>query len=78
LGFEDVGRIEVGARADLVTVDLASVRTAGTGGDESTVVFAASGADVVRVVRDGVDVTQDPAEVGAELDRVLRRLREEA
>ena len=74
LGVPDAGRIEVGARADLVTVDTTSVRTAGTGADEATAVFAASGADVVRVIRDGVDVTQDPADVGAELDRVLRRL----
>ena len=32
------------------------------------------GADVTRVLRDGVDVTRDPADVGAELDRVIRRL----
>jgi formiminoglutamate deiminase len=73
LGF-DAGRIAVGARADLVTLDTASVRTAGTGADAGTAVFAASGADVVRVLRDGVDVTRDPTDVGAELDRVIRRL----
>ncbi len=73
LGF-DAGRIAVGARADLVTLDTASVRTAGTGADSGTAVFAASGADVTRVLRDGVDVTRDPADVGAELDRVIRRL----
>jgi cytosine/adenosine deaminase-related metal-dependent hydrolase len=73
LGF-DAGRIAVGARADLVVLDTSSVRTAGTGADAGTAVFAASGADVVRVLRDGVDVTQDPAEVGAELDRVIREL----
>jgi len=78
LGFPDAGRIEVGARADLVTLDTASARTAGTGADEATAVFAASGPDVVRVLRDGVDVTVDPAEVGAELDRVVRGLWEES
>ena len=78
LGFADAGRIEVGARADLVTLDTTSVRTAGTGADESTAVFAAGGADVVSVLRGGVDVTQDRAEVGAELDRVVRRLWERA
>ena len=71
---DDTGRIEVGARADLVTLDTASVRTAGTGADEATAVFAASGADVVHVLRDGIDVTVDPREVGAELDRVVRNL----
>jgi cytosine/adenosine deaminase-related metal-dependent hydrolase len=75
LGFPDAGRIEVGARADLVTLDTASVRTAGTGADESTAVFAAGGGDVVSVLRDGVDVTQDRAQVGAELDRVIGRIR---
>jgi formiminoglutamate deiminase len=76
LGFPDAGRIEVGARADLVTLDLASPRTAGTGGDEATAVFAAGGGDVVQVVRDGVVVATagDRADVGAELDRVLRTI----
>ena len=78
LGFGDAGCIEVGARADLVTLDTASVRTAGAGADETTAVFAASGADVVHVLRDGVDVTVDPREVGAELDRVIRSLWEDS
>jgi formiminoglutamate deiminase len=77
LGFADAGGIRVGARADLVTLDATSVRTAGTGTDEATAVFAASGSDVVRVLRDGVDVTVDPGDAGAELDRVVRRLWEE-
>jgi formiminoglutamate deiminase len=74
LGFEGAGRIGVGARADLVTLDTTSVRTAGTGADTGTAVFAASAADVVRVIRDGVDVTVDPRDVGAELDRVVGRI----
>ena len=53
LGFPDAGRIAVGARADLVTLDLASPRTAGTGAGAETAVFAATAADVVHVVRDG-------------------------
>jgi formiminoglutamate deiminase len=76
LGFPGAGRIEVGAPADLVTIDLTSPRTAGTGGDEATAVFAAGGGDVVQVVRDGVVVATagDRADVGAELDRVLRKI----
>ena len=43
-------RIAVGEPADLVTIDTASPRTAGTGADEHTAVFAATGADVTHVV----------------------------
>ena len=53
LGFEDAGRIQVGARADLVGVAVDSVRTAGTGASAETAVFAASAADVVDVVASG-------------------------
>jgi formiminoglutamate deiminase len=76
LGFPGAGRIEVGAPADLVTIDLTSPRTAGTGGDEATAVFAAGGGDVVQVVRDGVVVASagDVSDVGAELDRVIRKI----
>jgi cytosine/adenosine deaminase-related metal-dependent hydrolase len=79
LGFDGVGRIEVGARADLVTLDTASPRTAGTGGDEATAVFAATGADVVSVMRDGVFVAtaDDRRDIGVELDRAIRAIWEE-
>jgi formiminoglutamate deiminase len=76
LGFGNVGRIEVGAAADLVTLDTASVRTAGTGADECTAVFAASGPDVVSVIRNGAVVAgrDDRRAAGADLDRVVRSL----
>ncbi len=53
LGFDDVGRIAVGQRADLVTLDLESPRTAGAGTSCESVVFAAASPDVRRVVVDG-------------------------
>ena len=76
LGIPDAGRIEVGARADLVTIDTASPRTAGTGAGEATAVFAASSADVVHVVRDGVAVatSDDRHHVGRELDDAMRKV----
>jgi formiminoglutamate deiminase len=79
LGFAGIGRIEVGARADLVTLETTTVRTAGTGADEGTAVFAASGADVVQVVRDGavVATADDRRAAGADLDRVVRSLWED-
>jgi formiminoglutamate deiminase len=51
LGWDDAGRIAVGARADLVAVSLDSVRTAGA--DPAGAVFAATAADVTHVVADG-------------------------
>ncbi len=76
LGLDDAGRIEVGARADLVTLDTASPRTAGTGSGEATAVFAASAADVVHVVRDGavVATAEDRHDVGRELDAAIRKV----
>jgi formiminoglutamate deiminase len=53
LGFDDAGRIERGARADLVGVRVDSVRTAGTGASIETAVFAATAADVTDVVVSG-------------------------
>lgn len=53
LGFPDAGQIRVGARADLVTLDLETTRTAGGGAALETAVFCAGSADVLQVVCDG-------------------------
>jgi len=73
LGYDDAGRIAVGARADLVTIDTTTMRTAGTGRDEHTAVFAATAADVVQVISDGdVVFTQDDREdIGRELEEAI-------
>lgn len=83
LGVADAGRIEVGARADLVTLDAASPRTAGTGlygaADEHTAVFAATAADVTHVVVDGRVVHRrgdgHDVEVGRLLAEAVARVR---
>ncbi|GAB3775989.1 formiminoglutamate deiminase [Nocardioides ginsengisegetis] len=69
LGFADAGAIAVGNRADLVTLDPATPRTAGTGGDENTAVFAATAEDVTQVMVDGRVVVRqgDRADIGREL-----------
>ncbi len=75
LGFADAGAIAVGRRADLVTVDTSSPRTAGTGADAHTAVFAASSADVRHVVVDGrVVFAGDHGAVGRALAAATERI----
>ena len=76
LGWDDAGEIAVGQRADLVVLDPASPRTAGTGRDEHTVVFAAAAEDVRRVMVDGRWVVEhgDRAEIGRELEEAIARV----
>lgn len=71
LGFADAGRIAPGFWADLVTIDLATPRTAGTGGGLETAVFAASSADIVHVVASGRPIAPDPEGVGRLLDEAI-------
>jgi formiminoglutamate deiminase len=60
LGWADAGTIAAGARADLATVRLDSVRTAGSDpGHLAAAVFAATAADVTDVVVDGRPVVRD-------------------
>ena len=77
LGWDDAGRIAVGARADLVAVDIASVRTAGGGATPENIVFAASAADVTDVIVDGRTVVTDRRhrlDVGRALADVIEEL----
>jgi len=76
LGWDDAGAIAAGQRADLVTLDAASPRTAGTGADAHTVVFAAAAADVVQTMVDGRIVFRqgDRAQVGRDLARAIEEV----
>jgi formiminoglutamate deiminase len=64
LGFADGGMIAPGHWADLVTLDLRSPRTAGTGSGTEMAVFAASAADVTHVVASGRVIDLDHRGVG--------------
>lgn len=69
------GTIAIGERADLVTLDTTSPRTAGTGADEHTAVFAATAADVTHVVADGrVVFDGDRTAIGRDLHDAIERL----
>jgi len=61
LGWDDAGSIAIGNRADLVTIALDSVRTAGTAKASAleAVVFAATATDITHVVVDGVVTVED-------------------
>jgi formiminoglutamate deiminase len=67
LGFSDAGRLVAGQWADLVTFDLESPRTAGTGGGIDSVVYAATAADITSVVASGAEVELDRGGVGRRL-----------
>jgi formiminoglutamate deiminase len=73
LGVPDAGRLEVGARADLVAVRLDSVRTAGADAEHAldTVLYAAAAADVTDVVVDGRRVVRDGEHRLGDLGRLL-------
>jgi len=78
LGWPDAGRIEIGAPADLVAVDLGSPRTAGVADDDAlaAVVYAATAADVTDVIIGGRHVVRDrrhcSIDVAGELDASIR------
>ena len=59
LGWSEAGALRVGAHADLVAVDMGSMRTAGGGATAENLVFAASAADVTDVIIDGRTVVTD-------------------
>ena len=69
IGWPDAGRLEPGARADLVAVRLDTPRTAGA--DPAQVLLAASAADVDTVVVDGRVVVSGGRHVLGDVGRLL-------
>jgi formiminoglutamate deiminase len=71
LGDPEAGSIAPGARADLVTIDLDGVRTAGAE-PLPAALFAATAADVTHVLVGGKPVVEDRAHVSVDVARELR------
>ncbi|MEX2550812.1 MAG: formimidoylglutamate deiminase [Nitriliruptoraceae bacterium] len=73
LGFRDAGRLTPGCRADLVAVDVRSVRTAGLELDDAAdaLVFSAGAADVTDVLIDGRRVVRDRGHVLGDVGALL-------
>lgn len=82
LGWDDAGTISIGNHADLVTVSLDSVRTAGTTRATATeaAVFAATASDVTDVVVDGRHIVTGghhfEIDASAELDASIKAVME--
>ena len=74
IGWPGAGRIETGAPADLVTVDLGGVRLAGTPDDRAldAVVFAAGAADVREVIVGGDVVVHEGRHTRIDVPSELR------
>ncbi len=74
LGFADGGAIATGQWADLVTIDLQSQRTAGSGDGAESVVFTSAAADITSVVASGRQLVRDPRQVGSALHSAISAL----
>lgn len=59
LGWSDVGRIAIDQRADLVSISLETIRTAGARPEPEAAIFAGSAADVTDVIVDGRPIVTD-------------------
>jgi formiminoglutamate deiminase len=71
IGWPDAGRLEAGARADLVAVRLDTTRTAGCIADQA--IFAATAADVDTVLVGGRAIVRDGEHRLGDVGRLLHR-----
>jgi 5-methylthioadenosine/S-adenosylhomocysteine deaminase len=77
LGLEkEIGTIEVGKKADIITLDLGKPHLVPLYNPLSTIVYSASGADVKDVIVNGKVLMKDRAFTALDADEVLARVRE--
>ncbi len=69
LGWDDVGELRVGFRADLVEIRLDSPSTAGV--EPAQILFAVTRSDVVTVLVDGVTVVDSGQHVRGDIGKIL-------
>ena len=74
LGRRDLGRIEVGAKADLVFFDLTTIRMSPVRDPIRNLVYGATDQDVDRVIIDGRKVVEDGKVLGMDEIRIAEEL----
>ncbi len=74
LGRDDLGRLAPGARADIVVVDFQDLHVGPTNDPIQTLIHAASGANVERVIIDGRTVVEQRRVVGLDEEALLARV----
>jgi 5-methylthioadenosine/S-adenosylhomocysteine deaminase len=70
-GWSDVGRLEVGARADVIALDASAAHIAPNSNPLSSVVYAASGSDVRLTVVDGTVLMRDRQITGMDESAII-------
>jgi len=77
LGLEkEIGTIEVGKKADIITLDLRKPHLVPLYNPLSTIVYSASGADVKDVIVNGRVLMKDRAFTALDAEEVMAKVRE--
>jgi cytosine/adenosine deaminase-related metal-dependent hydrolase len=74
LGRRDLGRIEVGAKTDLVFIDLGTIRMSPVRDPIRNLVYGATGQDVDRVIIDGRTVVEEGMVLGMDERKIAEDL----
>jgi 5-methylthioadenosine/S-adenosylhomocysteine deaminase len=77
LGLEkEIGTIEVGKKADIITIDFRKPHLTPLYNPMSTIVYSASGSDVRDVIVNGRVLMKDRAFTGLDAEEVMAKVRE--